>query len=156
MRRLLAALAALLVAGGAAQAKDNLVIGMAEFPSSLHPSIDPLLVKNYDLGFTLRTVTTYDGNGTLICLLCTEVPTLENGLARLETRPDGKHGMAVTIKLQPGLLWGDGAPVTARDLAFTWRVGSDPAAGFSNANAWTRPIPWRWWTTTPPSCTCRR
>ena len=51
MRAMLAVLALLLVAPGfsrPAQAKDDLVIGIAEFPSSLHPSIDPLLIKSYD------------------------------------------------------------------------------------------------------------
>ncbi len=133
LRLTLAALASVLILHPAAQARDALVIGIGEFPSSLHPSIDPLLIKNYVLGFATRTVTTYDGDSKLICLLCTEVPSLENGLARREGA-----GMAVTIKLKPDLQWGDGVPVTARDLAFTWRVGRDPDAGFSNAYPWTR------------------
>jgi len=132
-RPALVLLAAALLFQTAAQARDNLTIGIAEFPSSLHPSIDPLLIKTYVLGFTTRTVTTYDADNSLVCLLCTEVPSLENGLARMEGT-----GMAVTLKLRPDLRWGDGAPVTARDVAFTWRVGRDPNAGFSNANAWTR------------------
>ena len=137
MRPLLPALLALASACPAA-ARDALNIGMPEFPSSLHPHIDPLLVKSYVLGFTTRTVTTYNGEGKLICLLCTEVPSLENGLARREDRPDGTQGLAVTIKLKPDLQWGDGEPVTARDLLFTWKVGSDPNAGFSNGYPWTR------------------
>ena len=133
MRLIFAALAALLLLPPAAQARDALVIGIGEFPSSLHPSIDPLLVKSYVLGLATRTVTTFDADNRLVCLLCTEVPTLENGLARR----DGE-GMAVTVKLRPDLRWGDGEPVTARDLAFTWRVGRDPDAGFSNTYPWTR------------------
>lgn len=127
------AVAAVLLLSPAAQARDALVVGIGEFPSSLHPSIDPLLVKSYVLGFATRTVTTFDAGNKLLCLLCTEVPTLENGLARKEGA-----GMAVTIKLRPDLRWGDGVPVTARDLAFTWRVGRDPNAGFSNSYPWTR------------------
>jgi peptide/nickel transport system substrate-binding protein len=134
LKRLTVLLAALLPVSGA-QARDSLTIGIAEFPSSLHPSIDPLLIKTYVIGFATRTVTTYDAENRLVCLLCTEVPTLENGLARMEG-----GGMAVTLKLRPELRWGDGEPVTARDVAFTWRVGRDPNAGFSNANAWTRAV----------------
>ncbi len=132
-RRLAFLLAAALLPISGAQARDTLTIGIAEFPSSLHPSIDPLLIKTYVLGFATRTVTTYGPGNRLICLLCTEVPTLENGLARKEG-----NGLAVTLKLRPGLQWGDGEPVTARDIAFTWRVGRDPNAGFSNTNSWTR------------------
>jgi len=135
LRLIPAALASVLLLPLTAQARDTLTIGIAEFPSSLHPSIDPLLIKTYMLGFTTRTVTTYDADNKLICLLCTEVPSLENGLARREGA-----GMAVTLKLRPELRWGDGEPVTARDVAFTWRVGRDPDAGFSNTNAWTRAV----------------
>ena len=46
--------------------------------------------------------------------------------------------MAVTLKLKPDLKWGDGVPVTTKDLLFTWKVGKDPASGFSNNNPWDR------------------
>ena len=38
--------------------------------------------------------------------------------------------MAVTIKLKPGLKWGDGENVTAKDIAFTAHVARDPKSGF--------------------------
>ncbi len=122
-----------------AQAKgDDLVIGIAQFPSSLHPSIDPEVVKTYVTFFGLREITAFDAGWKNTCLLCTELPTLENGLAKYEDGPDGTRGMAVTLTLKPGLEWGDGEPVTARDIAFTWKLGHDPAAGFSNPDPWSR------------------
>src|ERR1700733_8199378 len=140
------AIAALLAAGwiGAApaaqaQAKhETLTIGIAQFPSSLQPDIDAEVVRSYALGFAIRPITAFDADWKNTCLLCTELATLENELARREDRPDGKIGMAVTIKLKPGLAWGDGQPLTARDVAFTWRLGSDPGSGFSNPNPWNR------------------
>ena len=45
--------------------------------------------------------------------------------------------MAVTFHFQPGLQWGDGAPLGAEDLAFTARVGRDPNSGFANAHTWS-------------------
>jgi peptide/nickel transport system substrate-binding protein len=117
---------------------DTLTIGVAQFPSSLHPDIDPEVVRSYVAGFVIRPITAFDADWRNTCLLCTELPTLENGLAKLETRPDGSRGMAVTIRLKPGLAWGDGQPVTARDIAFTRDLGSNPASGFSNPNPWSR------------------
>ncbi len=140
MRRFLA-FAFLLAATGpshAAPAHDSLTIGIAQFPSSLQPNIDPEVVRSYAMGFVIRQVTAFDAEWRNTCLLCTELPTLENGLAAIEDRPDGSKGMAVTLKLKPGLQWGDGQPVTARDIAFTWRLGSDPNSGFSNPNPWNR------------------
>jgi peptide/nickel transport system substrate-binding protein len=46
--------------------------------------------------------------------------------------------MAVTVKLRPGLKWADGAPMTARDIAFTAQVGRDPASGFADTRLWGR------------------
>jgi peptide/nickel transport system substrate-binding protein len=141
MRRLtaVAALFAAALATAHAQGQhDTLTIGIAQFPSSLHPDIDPEVVRAYAAGFVIRPITAFDADWKNTCLLCTDLPTLENGLARREIRPDGKPGMAVTIKLKPGLSWADGQPVTARDIAFTWKLGRDPNSGFSNPNSWDR------------------
>lgn len=121
-----------------AAAKDTLTIGIAQFPSSLHPDIDAEVVKKYADGFVIRQITAFDKDWKNSCLLCTELPTVENGLAKIEDLPDGKKGMAVTIKLKPDLKWSDGVPLTAKDIAFTWKVGKDPNSGFSNVNPWTR------------------
>ena len=121
-----------------AHAKDNLVIGVAQFPSNMHPDIDSEVIKAYVIDFAIRPVTAFDKDWKNSCLLCTELPTVENGLAKIEELGDGKQGMAVTIKLKPELKWGDGEPVTADDLAFTWKLGNDPASGFSNNHPWGR------------------
>jgi peptide/nickel transport system substrate-binding protein len=117
---------------------DTLTIGIAQFPSSLQPNIDAEVVRSYVMGFVIRRITGFNADWHNTCLLCTELPTIENGLAKIEDRPDGTKGMAVTIKLKPGLSWADGVPVTASDIAFTWKLGRDPASGFSNSNPWAR------------------
>ncbi len=138
MRRLLLAALPVLALAGPARAKDDLVIGAAQFPSTLNPFIDPEVIKSYALAFTQRTISAFDADWHPICMMCAELPSLENGLAVLEDRPDGGKGMRITIKLKPGLMWGDGKPVTAQDLAFTWKLASDPNAGFSNTYPWGR------------------
>ena len=137
--RLAASLLALVVASPSlAVAKDTLVIGVAQFPANMHPYIGSQTVQGYIDGIALHRVTAYDNDGKIVCLLCSEVPSLQNGLAKLEDQPDGTKGLAVTLKLKPGLRWGDGAPVTSRDIQFTWKVGGDPNAGFANTHPWTR------------------
>ena len=138
LRAPLVALALALPFAAHARNPDDLVIGVAQFPSSLHPDIDPEVIRNYALDFSLRPITAFDKDWKNTCLLCTDLPTLENGLARIEDRPDGAKGMAVTIKLKPGLAWADGQPVTAHDIAFTWKLGANPASGFSNTHPWGR------------------
>ncbi len=136
--RFWAGLLAVLAVTNVAAAKDSLVIGVAQFPASLHPYISSQTVQFYTLGFAQRPVTAFSPEGKPVCLLCSELPSLENGLARIEDQPDGSKGLAVTIKLKPDLEWSDGAPVTAKDIAFTWKLGSNPASGFSNNYVWSR------------------
>ena len=118
----------------------EITIGMTQFPSTLHPLIDAMLAKSYVNAMVRRQVTTYDQNWDLICLLCTELPSLENGLAVLEKTPDGKDGIAVTYKIQPGATWGDGTPVTSADVVFTWEVGRHPLTGVGNLELFKRII----------------
>ncbi len=143
LKKSLAALGAaglLMAAGPAFAAKDQLTIGVAQFPSTLHPNIDAEVIKSYTLGFVIRQITAFDKNWKNGCLLCTELPSVQNGLAKIIDLPDGKKGMQVTIKLKPDLKWGDGEKVTAKDLEFTWRIARDPKTGFSNTHPWSRAI----------------
>ena len=121
-----------------ASAKDDLVIGVAQFAPSLNPNIDPTVIKGYVLEFATRPMTAYDPDWKLTCMLCTTLPTIENGGAKFEDLPDGKKGLAVTFTLKPDLKWSDGTPVTTKDLLFTWKLGIDPKSGFSNNNPWNR------------------
>ncbi len=133
LRRLLLALP-LLCAPAAAQApREALTIGITQYPSTFHPNIENMAAKSYVLGFARRPVTAYDADWKLVCLLCEQVPTLENGLAVRDTTPDGKPGLAVTWVLREGLRWGDGTPLTTEDLRFAWEAGRDPATGFGPA-----------------------
>lgn len=110
-------------------AKDELVIGITQFPYTFHPNIEAMSAKSYVLGMTQRPFTTYDAEWQLICMLCVELPTLENGLAVEEITPDGKPGVAVTYTIRPDASWGDGTPITTRDVLFTWEVGRHPMSG---------------------------
>src|SRR5262245_60247340 len=138
LRRILAALVAFAAWAGPAAAKDDLTIGISAFTSTFHPSIDPLLVKTYILSMTRRPFTAYDKDWKVICMLCVELPTLENGKAKLETTADGKPGIAMTYAIQPGATWGDGTPVTTDDVLFTWDVGRNTKSGVTNIELFRR------------------
>lgn len=137
-RAILACLLLILSIPGAAAAsgappKDELVIGVAQFPTTLHPSIDSMIVKAYVLGFVHRPITAYNAKGVLDCLLCTKLPSLENGLAKL-----AGSGMTVTFTLRPEAKWADGVAVTTDDVLFSWQVGRHPQSGVANADIYRR------------------
>jgi peptide/nickel transport system substrate-binding protein len=66
-------------------------------------------------------VALHDDHGGLRPQLGEAVPTLENGLWRVQ--PDGR--MDMTWKIKADARWQDGTPVTASDLLFTVQVGQD-------------------------------
>jgi len=133
----------LMASGHEASAQDErshrtLAIGMTQFPSTFHPSIDSMMAKSYVLAMTLRPFTVFDPQWKLICMLCTELPTLENGGAVRETTPEGKEGIAVTYTIHGRAIWGDGTPVTTKDVTFTWKVGRHPLSGLASAELYKR------------------
>jgi peptide/nickel transport system substrate-binding protein len=128
----LSLLAAALAPSPASAQKDELVIGITQFPSTFHPNIDSMLAKTYVLSMARRPFTTFDQKWQLACMLCAELPTIENGLAVREQTPDGKPGVAVTYTIREGARWGDGTPVTTKDVLFTWQIGRHPQSGVGN------------------------
>ncbi len=112
-------------------AKDTLVIGMSQYPPSLHPGIDPTVAKTYGIRFAYRPIATYNDDRQMQCFLCTEVPTIANGRAKLVDLGGGKKGLTVKFTLLPQAKWGDGTPITSKDVAFTWSIGSKVESGFA-------------------------
>jgi peptide/nickel transport system substrate-binding protein len=118
--------------------KEQLVIGQLQFLTNFHPLIQVNNTKRNVITYGLRPITAFDENAVNQCVLCETLPTLENGLAQIVDMPDGTKGMKVKITLKQGLAWGDGVPVTSRDIAFTLQMALEGKIGFSNYNPWDR------------------
>ncbi|HJQ55797.1 MAG TPA: peptide ABC transporter substrate-binding protein [Vineibacter sp.] len=138
-RRLIAlALAGIAALAAPAAAKDELVIGMTQYPSSFNPNIGSMAAKTLVANMTSRPITAYDPDWKLVCMLCVELPSIENGGAVVEEYAPGKKGIAVTYTLRPDAKWGDGTPVTTRDVALTIEVGKHPQSGVASTEAYRR------------------
>src|SRR5919202_2635775 len=123
----------LLLAGTAAAGPhDQLVIGITQYPSTLNPLIDPMMAKTYVQAMTRRPLTAYDAAWKIVCILCVDLPTIENGLAVPVDLPDGKRGIKITYQIRPDATWGDGRPVTTEDVLFSHKVGLDPRSGVAS------------------------
>jgi len=138
IRTFAAAALLLLAAALPATAKERLVVGMTQFPSTLHPMIDSMLAKSYALAMGRRPFTAYDADWRLVCMLCTELPTVENGGAVPEKTPEGGDGIAVTYTIRPDARWGDGTPVSTQDVAFAVAVGKHPQSGVASGELFRR------------------
>ncbi|HEX9329133.1 MAG TPA: peptide ABC transporter substrate-binding protein, partial [Reyranella sp.] len=111
IRRILFVLLALSALAAPARAKDELVIGMTQSPGTWNPLISSMLAKSLISNMTSRPVTAWNAESQLVCMTCAELPTVENGKARVIDLPDGKKNMEIDVELRD-LRWGDGTPVT--------------------------------------------
>jgi peptide/nickel transport system substrate-binding protein len=132
------ALAGLVAFSAPVSGREQLVIGVSQFPPTLNPAIDAVLAKSYVLGMARRPITAYDARWQLVCMLCVTLPSFENGLAERVPLPDGKEGVRLTYTLQPNATWGDGVPVSTEDVLFTYEVGKNPKSGLSNGELYRR------------------
>lgn len=126
------------VTAAAASEPRTLVIGITQYPATLHPNIDSMAAKSYVLGAVHRPFTAYGPDWQPRCYLCVTLPTFENGLAVEELTPEGERGVAVTYEIHPNATWGDGTPVTTDDVIFTWEVGRHPLSGVVSAETYRR------------------
>ncbi|HLO78426.1 MAG TPA: ABC transporter substrate-binding protein, partial [Magnetospirillum sp.] len=121
-----------------ARAKDELVIGINQFPATFHPNMESMLAKSYVLEMALRPFTAYDANWKLVCMLCETLPTIENGLAKPEKVSGGGQGVALTFTIRADAKWSDGTPVSTEDVLFTVDAGRHPLSGVSNSELYRR------------------
>src|SRR6266540_5430531 len=73
-------------------------------------------------------LTVSDHIGNVIPHLTSELPAQDRGTWTVA--PDGS--MTTTYKLRPNIYWHDGTALSARDFAFSWKVGSDKALPIQN------------------------
>ncbi len=133
--RLLALILSLLAAP--AFAKDELVLAMTQAPGTMNPVIGSMLAKSLIRNMIARPITAYDPDWNMVCLVCAELPSIEKKTARIVTLPDGKQGIETDVALKP-MQWGDGTPVTAKDVAFTIEVGRHPLSGVASSEGYKR------------------
>ncbi|MBM3648969.1 MAG: peptide ABC transporter substrate-binding protein [Alphaproteobacteria bacterium] len=137
--RLVLLVLALVALVNPARAKDELVVGMTQTPTTWNPLISAMLAKSLINNMTARPMTAWNADWQLVCLVCMELPSIENGKARVVDLADGKKGMEIDVEMRD-MRWGDGTPVTSRDVAFTLEVGRHPLAGVTASESFKRII----------------
>ena len=133
IRAFLAAIStALLLAlpGQSANARETLTIGVSQYPESFHTGIRSALAARYINGFGRRPIVVYNADWVLECLACEELPSLQNGLAKLTTLEDGSEAIAITFTIKGDKYWGDGTPVTVDDFIASWKIATHPASKY--------------------------
>lgn len=95
-------------------------------PSILNPYVSTGAKDVEAASLVIEPLARFEPSGAVGPVLAAEVPSLENGGIAADLK-------SVTWKLQPGLLWSDGTPVTSADVKFTAQYCMDPAGGCAQA-----------------------
>lgn len=114
----LTALIAFVQAPPALAAKEILNVGISAEFETLHPTISSQAATKYMLYLAYRPLIVLSLDGKWIPMLIKEVPTLENKLAKKVG-----EGLETTFDIRDDANWGDGTPVTCKDMLFTMNVG---------------------------------
>lgn len=101
-------------------------------PDNLHPLYATSRAAQDVLGALFVGCIGQDEVGGPIALGCEDVPTLENGGAKLVGEGDDQH-LDVTFRIRQGWRWTDGQPVTAQDALYTWQLIMSPEAQLHDA-----------------------
>ena len=104
-----------------APARRDVVIGLIGEPASVFAD-DP--GARVIAAAVTEPLVALDAHGEFVARLAADVPTLENGGLTILTddpsAPDGR--LVATFRLRDGLVWQDGAPITAQDVRFAHDV----------------------------------
>ncbi|KKD61666.1 peptide ABC transporter [Grimontia sp. AD028] len=123
------AMAAPLALSAASANAETLKIGMSQYPEGLHPVLVSNSAASYILSTAWRHSVIYGKDWQPYCNVCVEIPTFENGLAERYSREDGSDGIKLTVSIKDDLFWGDGTPVTSKDLQLGWEIERDERVG---------------------------
>lgn len=96
----------------------HLRIGTPQEPDNLNPMFAHTDATDQIDALIFAPVFRYDERGEFVPELATEVPTYANGGI-------SKDSKTITLHWRHGVTWSDGAPLTARDLRFTWKAVVD-------------------------------
>ncbi|MBC5825269.1 MAG: peptide ABC transporter substrate-binding protein [Candidatus Eremiobacteraeota bacterium] len=88
-------------------------------PSTLNPMLTGADIAYQLAGYTLEFLVQLDDRGELVPILCTKLPSVENGGV-------SKDGKTVTYHLRPGVTWSDGVRFTSADIVASWRQVVNP------------------------------
>ena len=91
-------------------------------PSILNPYLSGGTKELEAASLFIEPLARYDTDGNLVPWLAQDIPTVANGGVSEDL-------MTITWKLQEGLLWSDGTPVTSEDVKFSWEYCTAEGGG---------------------------
>ncbi|MGA8576357.1 MAG: peptide ABC transporter substrate-binding protein [Candidatus Cybelea sp.] len=104
-------------------------LGEDEEPDSLNLMYAHTNAADTIVGLLFSFLLRYDARGNYVPDLATQVPTIRNGGI-------SRDGTRIVVHLRRGVVWADGAPLTAADWIFTYRATMNPANNVKTRYGW--------------------
>ncbi|MGZ5278932.1 MAG: peptide ABC transporter substrate-binding protein [Pseudobdellovibrionaceae bacterium] len=136
-----------LQAAPATGAKDVLKIGMTAEFETLHPMIAEQGATKYMLYLAWRPMVVLSIENKWSALMIKKIPTIENGMVTKKG-----EGLDVNFEILPEYKWGDGKPVTCKDIEFAWRLGKHPNVSTPSKEGYTNVTAVTWDEKNPKKC----
>lgn len=105
---------------GVAPGGGTLRIAVQQDAKTLNPLLASNTVDGFIDRFMFEPLVSADSQGRPVAMLAASVPSRENG----GISPDG---LTITYHLRRNARWTDGAPVTGRDVKFSWQAIMNPS-----------------------------
>jgi peptide/nickel transport system substrate-binding protein len=104
-------------------------LGEDEEPDNLNLMFAHTAASDTISGLLFSFLLRYDARGNYVPDLATQVPSLSNG----GIAPDGRR---IVVHVRRGVVWADGAPLTAADWIFTYRAVTNSANNVKTRYGW--------------------
>ncbi len=111
-------------------AAGHLRIGSPDEPDNINPLFAHTDATDQIDALVFAPMFRYDPHGNFVPELATVIPTYANGGISRDSK-------TIVLHMRRGVRWSDGAPLTARDLRFTWRAVRNPRNNTKSDYGWT-------------------
>ena len=130
-----------------AAGKDTLSVGVSGEFETLNPIILSISVSRYMSTLSYRPLVTLSIDNKWVPILATKIPTFENKMVKRVG-----EGLDVTVEIRPEAQWGDGVPVTCKDIDFAVTVGKSPNVSTPSKEGYENIKAVKWDEKTPKKC----
>ncbi len=106
-------------------------IGMSQEPDTLWPYLSNMYVSTVVMDLVYENLVGFDDQMKPFPNLVTEIPSLDNSLAKFAGDGGDRH-LEVTLKLKQGVKDSAGNELTSEDVVFTYQLLTNPNSGASH------------------------
>jgi peptide/nickel transport system substrate-binding protein len=116
---------------------EELKIGISQEFETMNPLLMSMAASAYMYRMVGRSLVVLTPEGKWIAQLAKDIPTLENGGAKI-IEEGGKKKIVANWEILDKASWGDGTPVTCQDFITSHKIATSPTVSVGEKEQWTQ------------------